>query len=143
MRYLKIGGLALLVIVLAGLAFVIVSDRMAQPAAPDPASLIAKAAQYHVHHRQRDNFGVPHVVRSSAMWMSPSGSPLRIRKTISRPSRMWRLRRAGSLLRRKGLKAAPTDYVVHLMRVWETLDARYEKDLPADVRRSRKPMPMA
>ena len=60
MRYLKYGALALVAVVLAGLAFVIVSDRLAQPAAPDPATLIAKAAHYDVR-IVRDNFGVPHV----------------------------------------------------------------------------------
>src|SRR5689334_17966560 len=36
---------------------------------------------------------------------------------------------------RSGPKAAATDYIVHLLRVWETVNARYEKDLPLDVRR--------
>jgi len=41
-----------------------------------------------------------------------------------------------------GKSAAVTDYLVHLSD-WETVNARYESDLPADVRRVRKPMPMA
>ena len=60
MRYVKIGALALVAILLCGAGFLIVSDRMGQPAPPDPASLIAKAAQYNAR-IERDNFGVPHI----------------------------------------------------------------------------------
>jgi acyl-homoserine-lactone acylase len=41
----------------------------------------------------------------------------------------------GQLASSIGLRGATTDYLVHLFRVWETVNARYEKDLPADVRR--------
>src|ERR1700733_10122110 len=132
MRYLKIGGLALLVIVLAGLGFVIVSDRLAQPAPPDPATLIAKAAQYDVH-IVRDNFGVPHVFGhrdvdvAFGFAFAHSEDDFATIQDVALATR-------GQLAATEGLKAAPTDYVVHLLRVWETLDAHSEKDLPADVR---------
>jgi len=54
----KIGALALVGLVLLTLATLIVGDRMAQPAAPDPATLMAKAARYRVR-IVRDNYGVP------------------------------------------------------------------------------------
>ena len=60
MRYLKIGGAALAALVLAGVAAVIIQDRLSQPPAPDRASLIAQAAHYHAR-IQRDHYGVPHI----------------------------------------------------------------------------------
>ncbi len=132
MRYLKIGGFALLVIVLAGLGFVIVSDRLAQPAPPDPAILIAKAARYDAH-IVRDNFGVPHVFGhrdvdvAFGFAFAHSEDDFATIQDVALATR-------GQLAATEGLKAAPTDYVVHLLRVWETINARYEKDLPADVR---------
>ena len=40
----------------------------------------------------------------------------------------------GVLARYKGASAAPTDYVVSLLDVWGIVDARYESDVPADVK---------
>ena len=132
MRYLKIGGLAVLVVVLAGLGFVIVSDRLAQPAAPDPASLIAKAAQYRVH-IVRDDFGVPHVFGhrdvdvAFGFAFAHSEDDFATIQDVALATR-------GQLAATEGIKAATTDYIVRLLRVWDTINARYEKDLPADVR---------
>ncbi len=132
MRYLKAGGLALAAIVLAGLAFVILLDRLSQPAPPDPATFIAKAARYDVRIR-RDNFGVPHVLgRTDAdvafgFGFAHSEDDFATIQDAALASR-------GQLAATEGLKAATLDYLVHLMRVWETIDAQYEKDLPADVR---------
>jgi acyl-homoserine-lactone acylase len=61
MRFVKIGAVALALILIGTAAFLIMSDRLAQPAPPDPASLIAKAVQYHVR-IERDHFGVPHII---------------------------------------------------------------------------------
>lgn len=40
----------------------------------------------------------------------------------------------GVLARYKGASAAPTDYVVALLDVWDTIEARYDSDIPADVK---------
>ena len=40
----------------------------------------------------------------------------------------------GQLAATEGVKAAPGDYLVHLMRVWPALAAHYETDLPANFR---------
>jgi penicillin amidase/acyl-homoserine-lactone acylase len=61
MRYLKIGVLAFISLVVGAALFLIVADRLCQPAPPDPAALIAKAQQYDVH-IERDTFGVPNVI---------------------------------------------------------------------------------
>ena len=60
MRILRNGALAVLAVVVLALGWIIVSDRMAQPAPADTKPLIAKAAQYHPRIR-RDDWGVPHI----------------------------------------------------------------------------------
>jgi acyl-homoserine-lactone acylase len=133
MRIFKWAALTLVAVVLAGLAFVIVSDRMAQPSPPDPATLIAKAAHYNVR-IVRDNFGVPHVFGHSdadvgfGIGYAHSEDDFATIQDVALATR-------GQLAATEGTGAATTDYLVHLFRVWETIDARYEKDLPADVRR--------
>jgi penicillin amidase/acyl-homoserine-lactone acylase len=133
MRFVKYGALALVAIVIAALAAVIVADRLAQPAPPDPAALIARAASYHVRIR-RDSWGVPHVLgRTDAdvafgIGFAHSEDDFATIQEVALASR-------GQLAASEGLKGATTDYLVHLFRVWENVNARYEKDLPPDVRR--------
>jgi acyl-homoserine-lactone acylase len=133
MRYWKWGAFALALIVVLGLGGVIVADRMAQPPPPDPATLIAKAANYHVH-IVRDNFGVPHVFGHTdadvgfGIGFAHSEDDFATIQDVALATR-------GTLAATEGVGAATTDYLVHLMRVWETVNARYEKDLPPDVRR--------
>ena len=132
MRFLK-WALALVAVVALGLAVVIVSDRMAQPSPPDPATLIAKAAHYNVH-IVRDNFGVPHVFGHSdadvgfGIGFAHSEDDFATVQDVALATR-------GQLAATDGVGAATTDYLVHLFRVWETINAKYETDLPADVRR--------
>jgi penicillin amidase/acyl-homoserine-lactone acylase len=131
MRYVKYGALALGALVVVFLAFVVVSDRLAQPSLPDPATLIAKAARYHVH-IVRDNFGVPHVFGHTdadvgfGIGFAHSEDDFATIQDVALATR-------GQLAASEGIPAATTDYIVHLFRVWETVDAHY-KDLPADVR---------
>ncbi len=133
MRYLKWGALALVAVVVLGLGIVIVSDRMAQPAPPDSAALIAKAGAYHVR-IVRDNFGVPHVFGHTdadvgfGIGYAHSEDDFATIQDVALATR-------GTLAATEGIKAATTDYLVHLMRVWETVNARYDSDLPPDVRR--------
>ena len=133
MRYVKIGALALVPILFGTAAFLIVSDRMGQPAPPDPASLIAKAGQYRVR-IERDNFGVPHVIgprdADVAFGMAFAHSEDDF-TTIQQVALAVR----GQLAATEGPQAAVTDYLVRLFRIWETVNAKYESDLPPDLRR--------
>src|ERR1700735_4461566 len=61
MRFLKLGGLALLALIVAAPVIVILLDRLDQPRPPDLTPMILKAATYDVHIK-RDNFGVPHII---------------------------------------------------------------------------------
>jgi len=133
MRYVKIGALALVAILLCGAGFLIVSDRMGQPAPPDPASLIAKAAQYNAR-IERDNFGVPHI-------SGPRDADVAFGMAFAHAEddfttiQQVALAVRGQYAATEGPKAAVTDYLVRLFRVWETVDAKYERDLPPDLRR--------
>jgi penicillin amidase/acyl-homoserine-lactone acylase len=132
MRYVKIGALALALILFGSAAFLIVSDRMGQPAPPDPASLIAKAAQYHAR-IERDNFGVPHIFGprdadvAFGIGFAHSEDDFATIQQVALAVR-------GQLAATEGPKAAVTDYLVRLFRVWETVNAKYESDLPPDLR---------
>jgi len=133
LRYVKIGALALVLLVSGGAAFLIVSDRLGQPSPPDPASLIAKAAQYRAR-IERDNFGVPHIMGPTdadvafGMGFAHSEDDFDTIQQVALATR-------GQLAATEGPKAAVTDYLVRLFRVWETVDAKYDTDLPPDLRR--------
>jgi acyl-homoserine-lactone acylase len=132
MRYLKIGVLALAVLLVGTGLFLIIADRVGQPAAPDPAVLIAKARQYNVH-ILRDTFGVPHVIGPRDVDVA-FGFGFAHAEDDFATIQQVALAVRGQLAATEGRKAAVTDYLVHLFRVWETVNARYESDLPPDVR---------
>jgi acyl-homoserine-lactone acylase len=133
MRYAKIGAAAIAAFVVIGLCWVIVSDRMGQPASPDPATLIAKAGAYHAR-IVRDNWGVPHVFGHTdadvafGFGYAHSEDDFKTIQDVALATR-------GTLAATEGSSAAPGDYLVHAMRVWETVNARYDRDLPDDVKR--------
>src|SRR5580658_9474580 len=132
MRYVKIGALALALILLSTVVFLIVSDRLSQPAPPDSATLIAKAGQYRVR-IERDTFGVPHVIGprdadvAFGMGFAHSEDDFITIQQVAMGVR-------GQLAATDGPKGAVTDYLVRLFRVWETVNAKYESDLPPDLR---------
>jgi acyl-homoserine-lactone acylase len=133
MRYVKFGAILLVGLVALALLADILVYRLSRPAPPDLAALIAKAARYDVRIR-RDSWGVPHILgRTDAdvafgLGFAHSEDDFATIQDVSLATR-------GDLAASAGPKGAVTDYLVHLFRVWETVDARYEKDLPADFRR--------
>ncbi len=133
MRATKIAALAIAFILLGGTVAIFVSDQLAQPAPPDLAMFIARGAHFHVRIR-RDKFGVPHVRgRTDAdvafgLGFAHSEDDFATIQNVALASR-------GQLAATEGPKAATTDYLVHLFHVWETINARYSRDLPTDVRR--------
>lgn len=132
MRIVKWAAIGLAAAVAAFLLFVAVSDRIGRPAPPHPATLIARASAYHVR-IVRDNFGVPHIIGKRdvdvafGLAFAHSEDDFATIQSVALATR-------GELAASQGLKAAPTDYIVHLMRVWETVNAKYGS-LPVDVRR--------
>ncbi|HEY6248853.1 MAG TPA: acylase [Candidatus Angelobacter sp.] len=132
MRTLKITLLALAGVLVAAFVFLVVVDWLNQPSPPNWTSLIARAGRYDVRIK-RDTFGVPHVVGprdadvAFGLGFAHSEDDFNTIQLVALATR-------GQLAAVEGRKAAVSDYLVHLLRVWETVNAKYESDLPADVR---------
>src|SRR5882762_6968128 len=132
MRYLKIGAISLVAVVLAGLAGILAHDRLNQPPAPDRATLLAQAAHYHAR-IQRDRYGVPHISGPTdpdvafGLGFAHSEDDF---ATIQQAT----LTARGQLASVEGAKGAVTDYLVRLLKVRETAGSQYETALPADAR---------
>lgn len=132
-RAAKISVLSLAVLLAAVFIFLIVADRINWPrqAPPDWAAMIGKAGHYDVHIR-RDTYGVPHVIgaRDSdvafGLAFAQSEDDFATLQQVALATR-------GQLAAQEGRKAAVSDYLVHLLCVWETVNAKYESDLPPDV----------
>ena len=131
MKFVKYSSLAVVALIVLGLAGAIVADRMSQPSEVDPQTFIKEAAHYHTR-IVRDNWGVPHIFgRRDAdvafgLGYAHSEDDFATIQTVVFATR-------GTLAASAGIDAAKTDYIVHLLRVWETVNANYAK-LPADVR---------
>ena len=126
---LGVGGLVVLTVL--GLVAMIVADHLSQPTPPDPQTLLAKAAHYHVRIR-RDTWGVPHVLGATdadvafGLAYAHSEDDFATIQEVALATR-------GTLAAVKGPSGATTDYLVRLMRVWPTVEAGYPR-LPADLR---------
>lgn len=133
MRYAKIGAGVFAALIVIALAVLFGTGRLVWLRHADTAGLVAKAAQYHVEIR-RDTYGVPHIEGPAdadvafGFGYAHSEDDFVTLQDVALATR-------GRLAETEGVKAAPGDYLVHLMHVWETVDARYEKDLPAKFRR--------
>ena len=134
MRVLKITLLSLAGLLVAAFVFLVVYDRIqwAPPPPPDWAALMAKAGHYDVHIK-RDTYGVPHVIGARdadvafGLAFAQSEDDFATLQQVALATR-------GQLAATEGPKAAVSDYIVHLLRVWEIVNAKYENDLPSDVR---------
>jgi acyl-homoserine-lactone acylase len=133
MRYLKISFLLVAGLLAGALVFLIVADRLQQPPRPDTAPLMAKAHQYNVH-IERGPFGIPHVVGPRDVDVAFGFGFAHCEDDFNTIQRVA-LAVRGQLAAVDGRSAAVTDYLVHFFRIWETVNARYDSDLPADVRR--------
>jgi penicillin amidase/acyl-homoserine-lactone acylase len=132
MRFLKRAGLGLIVVLALALLALIAADRLARSSA-DPQTFIARAGQYHVR-IIRDNFGIPHIFGhrdadvAFGFGFAHSEDDFATIQDVALATR-------GQLAATEGSHAAVGDYLVHLLRVWETVNARYARDLPPDVLR--------
>ena len=122
---------------LVGLAFfavvgLIASDRAGRPAAPNYKALIAKGANYDVRVR-RDEWGVPHILGKTDADAAFGIAYAHAEDDFSTIQDVA-LATRGTLAAVNGPKAAVTDYLVRLLGVWDTVNARYDRDMPADVK---------
>ena len=133
LRIVKTGGLGIVGVALTVLAVILIRGAIEAPGRIDPAPLIERAADYEVLIR-RDEWGVPHILGTTdadaafGVGFAHAEDDYATIEEVAIATR-------GKLASVKGEKAAVSDYLVHLMRVWATVDARYENDLSAEVRR--------
>lgn len=119
------------ILIIAGGA-VFLWERPDGPSPTELSGIQARASFYHVRIR-RDRYGVPHILGPTdadvafGLGFAHSEDDFATIQDVVLATR-------GELAATEGLHAATTDYLVHLLRVWETVNARYAKDLPADVR---------
>lgn len=133
LRIAKAGFQGLFVLVFVGIVAILIRAAVEAPAPLDPAPIIARAAQYDARIK-RDEYGVPHIygtrdadVAFGFAYAHAEDDYATIEETA--------IAVRGKLASVKGKGAAVTDYLVALMRVWPTVDARYEKDLTPELRR--------
>ncbi len=102
------------------------------PANPKPAEL-ARAASAYDAEIIRDEFGVPHIKgvrdRDASFGLAYAHAEDDY-ETIQEVVAATR----GNLARYRGKGAAPVDYMVALLGVWDTIGQRYETDVPKDVK---------
>lgn len=124
---LGIGGLLVAALIGAG---IYTWDPL--PKTPSAETLSAAAANYDVE-IIRDNWGTPHIYGKTnadtafGVAYAHAEDDFETIQDVTAATR-------GVLARYKGAGAAPTDYVVSLLDVWGTIDARYETEVPEDVK---------
>lgn len=122
------GALALVCLAAATLLLL---DSPNRPATFNRAAALDRAKTYHVRIR-RDEYGVPHVKGprdadvAFGIAYAHAEDDYRTIETVLLATR-------GQLAARDGLKAATTDYLVQLMRIWPAVRRDYP-GLPADLR---------
>ena len=125
-----LAGLATLVIVLVLGAGIYTWDPL--PNNPSAETLTADAANYEVE-IIRDNWGVPHIYGQTNADTAFGVAYAHAEDDYETIQDVVAATR-GVLARYKGAAAAPTDYIVSLLDVWGTVERRYERDVPGDIK---------
>jgi acyl-homoserine-lactone acylase len=118
--------LLVLFLIPGGLAYLIA------PATPDLSNLVQVGQRYDVH-ILRDTWGVPHIFgvtdADAAFGLAYAHAEddfLTIQQTL--------LAARGQLASVYGKDAAPNDYMVALLRIWDAVNAKYDTDLTPETR---------
>lgn len=132
LRIAKTAFFSIFALAFVTLAVVLARGVIEAPQPVDPAPLIAQAEAYDVT-IYRDEWGVPHVygardidVAFGIGYAHSEDDYATIQEVL--------IATRGQLAAVKGERAAVTDYLVGLMGIWETVEARYESDLSPEVR---------
>lgn len=99
---------------------------------PSATELSAAADRYSVE-ILRDKWGVPHIVGDRDADVSFGLAYAHAEDDFETIQETLAATR-GVLARYRGKNAAATDYIVHLLGVWETINVRYQNDVPDDVK---------
>jgi len=133
MRIAAIVTTSLLALVLsATVSTVLIRASIEAPKSVDTAPFQLRAASFDVT-IHRDGFGVPHIYGKTdpdvafGLAFAHSEDDFATIQEVAIATR-------GRLAAIKGPDAAITDYLVRLLRVWETVNARYETDITAETR---------
>ncbi len=133
MRIAALITTSLLVLVgFATVSVVLIRAQVDAPPSIDVAPLIARATAYDVT-IHRDGFGVPHIYGKTdpdvafGLAFAHAEDDFATIQEVAIATR-------GQLAALKGPAAAVTDYLVALLRVWETVNARYETDITPETR---------
>lgn len=125
-------GSLLAVVLLATFAVVLLRAEADAPPPVDAAPLIAQAAKYEVT-IHRDHFGIPHIYGQTdpdvafGLAFAHAEDDFATIQEVAIAAR-------GQLAAIKGIDAAVTDYLVHLLRVWEAVDAKYYTHVSPEAR---------
>lgn len=118
------------VLVILGLAAILTWDPLpANPSAKD----LSKAAEKYTVEIIRDNWGVPHIYGKSDA-DTVFGFAYAHAEDDFETIQLSVAATRGVLARYHGKDAAPTDYIVSLFDIWETMERRYGDDIPEDVK---------
>lgn len=121
--------LLLLALILIGL---LAASLWQQRERIDTAELLERAKAYDAR-IVRDSWGVPHIFGARDRDVAFGFGYAHAEDDYATIQDVTMAVR-GRLAMSKGSSAAPGDYVVSLLNIWPTVQARYERDLPADVR---------
>ncbi|WP_370337396.1 acylase [Parvularcula marina] len=121
--------MALLGLILAGIGIWLFDPLPRVPGAKE----LSRGAEGYAAQIIRDDWGTPHIYGArdadTAFGLAYAHAEDDF-ETIQQVIAATR----GTLARYKGAGAAPTDYLIALMGVWETVDLRYAPDVPDDVK---------
>ena len=123
-------GVATLIVVLVLGAGIYTWDPL--PKNPRAEVLAAAAADYDVE-IIRDTWGTPHIYGTTNADTAFGVAYAHAEDDFETIQDVVAATR-GVLARYKGASAAPTDYVVSLLDVWDIVDQRYERDVPEDIK---------
>ncbi|CAJ1372742.1 unnamed protein product [Effrenium voratum] len=120
------------IVFLTAVGVVLLRAEADAPPPVDTAPLIAQAGKYEVK-IHRDHFGVPHIYGETdsdvafGLAFAHAEDDFATIQEVAIAAR-------GQLAAIKGIDAAVTDYLVHLLRVWEAVDAKYYTHVSPEAR---------
>lgn len=125
-------GTLLGIVLVTAVGVVLLRAEAEAPLTVDPAPLIAQAGKYNVT-IHRDHFGVPHIYGKTdpdvafGLAFAHAEDDFATIQEVALASR-------GQLAAIAGIDAAVTDYLVHLLRVWEAVEQKYYTHVSPEAR---------